>query len=162
MKLVFSEYFEYKDGNLYWKKLLSKRNPIGKIAGSTNSAGYRQVQICGKHHLQHRIIWEMFNGIIPDGLQIDHINGNKSDNRLENLRLATPSQNQANKGFNSRNSTGFKGVSFIKCRKRYQATISVNNKNINLGSFKCPTAAYIAYVKAEREIRGEFASEISV
>ena len=156
MKLVFSEYFEYKDGNLYWKRMLSKRNPIGKIAGSTNASGYRQVQLMGKHYLQHRVVWEMFNGAIPDGLQIDHINGNKSDNKIENLRLATHSENQANKGYTKRNSTGFKGVSLIKSRNKYQATICVNSKNINLGSFKCPTSAYFAYVKASKKYQKEF------
>ena len=158
MKLVFSEYFDYKGGNLYWKKMVSRRNPVGKLAGSFSNNGYRQVQLDGTNYRVHRIIYEMFNGEIEEGYLIDHINGNKSDNRLENLRLATPTQNQANSIRGVNNTSGYKGVSYIKSRGVFQATISVKGKNRNLGSFRCPKEAHTAYVKASKELHKEYSN----
>ena len=86
----------------------------GKVAGSLDSSKYYRVSRLGKKLLCHRVIYELFNGPIPDGLQIDHINGIKTDNRIENLRLATPSQNQQNQEINSRNTTGVRGLDWNK------------------------------------------------
>jgi hypothetical protein len=158
MKLVWNEYFTYEDGNLYWNKLLSRRNPVGKLAGSFASNGYRQVQIDGTNYRVHRIIYEMLVGEIERGCYIDHINGDKSDNRLENLRVATPAQNQANSKTPRNNTSGYKGVSYIKSRGKFQATIAVNGKSINLGSFDCPKEAYKVYIVAAEELHKEYSN----
>lgn len=73
-----------------------KGRRAGAIAGTKNAQGYWTVQVCGKKLRAHRLIWEMHNGPIPDGYVVDHINQDPSDNRLENLRLATLSENNCN------------------------------------------------------------------
>lgn len=73
-----------------------KGRRAGAIAGTKNARGYWTVQVCGKKLRAHRLLWEMHNGPIPDGYVVDHINQDLSDNRLENLRLATLSENNCN------------------------------------------------------------------
>ena len=106
--------------------------------------------------LAHRIAWALMYGEFPDG-QLDHINGEPSDNRITNLRLATESQNKANRRRSKRNSTGFKGVSFRKRDHIYSAQIRKDKKTMWLGSYKSPEEAHRAYAKAAKEMHGEFA-----
>lgn len=99
--------------------------------------------------------WAFTSGDWP-ALHIDHINGVKSDNRIANLREATPTQNNANLISNARNTTGFKGVS-RQCG-RYVAMISKDNKDFVLGRFDSPTLAAMAYDNKAKELFGEFAN----
>lgn len=73
-----------------------KGRRAGAVAGTKKAKGYWEVQVCGKKLRAHRLIWEMHNGPIPEGYVVDHINQDPGDNRLENLRLATPSENNCN------------------------------------------------------------------
>jgi AP2 domain/HNH endonuclease len=94
----------------------------------------------------------------PDGFQVDHKDGDGLNNqRNTNLRLATPTQNQANRGRQKRNKSGVKGVSWIKARGKWGAFICINYKRSNLGSFKTKEEAAEAYRKAAVELYGEFA-----
>lgn len=127
----------------------------GDAAGTLHWKGYWQVGIQGKIYQTHRVIWEMHNGPIPEGIFIDHINGIKSDNRIANLRLATGSQNQQNKTINSSNKCGLKGVS--KIVGGWRATIKINGKQVHLGSFASKYLAYSAYCDKAIEAHGEFA-----
>lgn len=89
---------------------------------------------------------------------VDHRNGVTTDNRRSvNLRSSSHVQNGQNKQLSSRNSTGYKGVTFHKRSKRYRASIMCEGKSHHLGSFICPTKAWIAYVKAAKQFHGEFA-----
>ena len=91
------------------------------------------------------------------GLQIDHRNGNGLDNRKCNIRKATDNQNKRNRTKQNNNTSGFKGVSFCKRRKKWVANIKVNNRNISLGRFITPEAAALAYKAATIKYHKDFA-----
>lgn len=120
------------------------------------SWGYatRAVRIDGriKHIRMHRLVMGT-----PDDVDIDHINGDKLDNRRENLRVCNDSQNQANIGIRKNNTTGYKGVSYNKRRNNYMATIRVNGNKKYLGSYTNPKDAAVAYNLAAVKYFGEFA-----
>ena len=125
-------------------------------AGCQNRLGYRQIWFDGKQHMEHRVAWFLFYGEWPNG-QIDHINGNKSDNRISNLRLATSSENLCNRPRPRNNRSGRKGVSWIKRYAKWQATIRFQGRNINLGRFDCKEKAAAAYNRAALQYHGKFA-----
>lgn len=133
----------------------------GHIAGSkerrpeTGKPKCVRVRWGKSQFLVHRIIWEMINGPIPDGMEIDHIDLDPWNNRIENLRLATHMENMANQGI--RNSkTGLKGV-----RKtlsgRFQAMTGVMGKKKAIGTYDTPEEAHAAYVHESRRVAGQFA-----
>mgnify|MGYP006428145169 FL=1 len=107
----YHNYFGY-DGSKLIHKLKRKRSAIGDGAESLNVSGYKTVWVENKNHLAHRVIWVLVNGDIPDGMQIDHINGIRADNRISNLRLVFPKDNQRNLKLYANNSTGVAGVRF--------------------------------------------------
>lgn len=92
----------------------------------------------------------------PDGLEVDHINGEGLDNRRCNLRAATRAQNARNSHVSNANTSGYKGVSWDKRDRKWQAFIAVNGLRHFLGRFACPTAASLAYARASRELHKEF------
>ncbi len=101
---------------------------------------------------QHREVWEKAHGTIPADMQIDHINHDGLDNRLENLRLVTVSQNQHNRIINKNNSSGYKGVYFHKQRQKWHAEIMIGRKKKSLGLHEDPEDAHRAYLKASEGI----------
>ena len=128
----------------------------GKLALSCISRGYRKGSINGVQVQAHRVIWAMMTGEWPS-LQIDHVNGRKSDNRWTNLRLATSSQNAANTGARP-GSSRFKGVSWDASRSKWIATIRTENSvKVNLGRFDLEADAAAAYDVAAAQMHGEFA-----
>ena len=150
------EMFEYKDGNLVWK--VSKQGLyIGDIAGGKDGKGYITIGINYKIYKAHRLIWIYHNGDIEDGLFIDHIDRNPLNNRIENLRLATPSQNKSNVTKRKDNKSGYKGVCWNKRGKKWEAKITHNNKCKHLGYFVTAELAHIAYVAAATKYQGDFA-----
>lgn len=98
-------------GRLLWKESRPGRGCIaGREAGSVGKHGYLTVMVDGKRYYAHRIVWELANGPIPPDKFIDHIDGDKVNNRLANLRLVTLSENQRNAKFPRNNTTGVMGV----------------------------------------------------
>lgn len=93
----------------------------------------------------------------PEGMEIDHINGNKLDNRRANLRICTHADNVRNVGKRKDNSSGFKGVYWRSDVKKWRALIQVEGRRIDLGFFTEPQDAALAYDKAARKYHGEFA-----
>jgi hypothetical protein len=141
-------------GIFIWK-IATHGHFAGGIAG-TLTHGYVAIRIDGIKHSAHRLAWLHSHGSWPPCL-IDHKNLNRSDNRLENLRLATNSSNKANRFMPANNSTGFKGVSFSKSMKLWQASICRNYKQMHLGFFESAEEAHAAYSEAAKRLFGEFA-----
>lgn len=104
----------------------------------------------------HQVAWAMVHGRWAEAT-IDHINGNWSDNRLSNLRLATQMQNQRNKRMQSNNRSGFKGVCWHKDKQLWMASIMADRKLHWLGYFTSPEAAHAAYCEAAARLHKEFA-----
>lgn len=147
------ELFRYKDGKLI--RLVSLGRAIkGMIAGTINNiSGYVITQIDGKKYLNHRIIFLYHNGWLPECL--DHINGIKTDNRIENLRECTPNQNQWNQ--KKREGTSkYKGVCWDPKNNKWLARVKVNYKYIYLGRFKEEDKAGEVVRKARKNLHGEF------
>jgi hypothetical protein len=115
---------------------------------------YRVIKIDHQTYAAHRLAWLYMTGEWP-ALEIDHANLNKSDNRWQNLRLATRSQNQANRAVRAVNKTGFKGV-HQKGRK-YVAQLTFQQRVIYLGQHDTPEAAFAAYSEASERYHGAFA-----
>jgi len=148
--------FNYQEGKLFWA--ISRGNVLkGDRTGSVRGKGYRSLGIDGIRYFEHRVIWSWHYGAIPEGYQIDHFNGNKQDNRIENLRLATHSDNSSNCGITRTNTSGHKGVSWCREKRRWVAAISINGKTINLGRYNDKGDAAKAYIEASVIHRGEFA-----
>lgn len=118
----------------------------GRVAGHRHTCTvgktYVQVRAAGRLHYAHRIIWVMHNGLIPDGMQIDHIDGDGTNNRLKNLRLVTASQNKRNQRKLSNNTSGYTGVYFDKRRGTYSARVWQDGRFITLGFAKTAVEAY--------------------
>ena len=115
------------------------------------------IKINGRMYMGHRLAWLFVNGGWPEN-HIDHINEIKNDNRISNLREATSSQNQRNRGAQKNNTSGFKGVSFFKRNGKWKSTICVNSNKKHLGYFDNPEEAHQAYCKASDKYHGEFAN----
>jgi len=126
-------------------------------AGSFFRSGHRRIVYRRHIFSAHRVVWLYHTGDWPAGM-LDHINCDPADNRIENLRLATRSQNGLNTPLNrNRNTSGYKGVTWNKRQGKWQATIKFDRKSMYLGVFNSPEEAHAAYVKAATEHCGEFA-----
>lgn len=119
----------------------------GNIAGDING-GYRRIKIDGKNYQEHRIAWLYVYGEMPTK-DIDHIDQNKTNNKISNLRLATPSENQQNISCRKKKSGLPVGVAFNKQARKFQAQIMANGKSIYLGLFNTIEEAFSAYQKAK-------------
>ena len=147
--------FEYKDGKLLWKVSRSNAISIGQEAGTDYAKGYKRVYFDGKTYAVHRVIWQMFNGEIPDGMQVDHIDGNTKNNKIENLRLANANQNAMNR--KPRNNVGIKNVSFCKSNNKYKVSVQSFGKRIFCGYYKDIELADLVAQEARHKYHGIYA-----
>lgn len=130
----WNEIFEYRDGHLYWIKT-RQGVKLGCPAGSKHSNGYIRLRYNYSYLLAHRVIWEMHKGSIPEGMEVDHINHVRNDNRIENLRIVTHKNNQMNQRLNRNNISGCSGVRWSKRDGKWYSRPEVNGKSFYLGSF---------------------------
>jgi hypothetical protein len=124
--------FAYQDGKLFWK-VDRCRARVGSEAGRTKSNGYCEVRVDGKLHGTHRLIFLMHKGYLPRF--VDHIDGNPSNNKIENLREASHAENMRNSKKPVNNTSGFKGVTWHKGSKKWVAQCWFNNKKHYVGMF---------------------------
>lgn len=129
---------------------------IGSAAGTVNAHGGLICRVDYRIFHVHRIVWALHYGEEPPPI-IDHINGNRSDNRIQNLRAATASQNSRNRKIDRRNRVGLKGAHWSSSERKWRSSIRAGGKPIHLGWFRTPEAAHEAYCAAAREHHGEFA-----
>lgn len=134
---------------------LTRRRTGIMVPGSISSNGYPRVLVNGKARKVHRVVFLIHHGHLPK--YIDHIDGDKANNRIENLRECTRSQNQQNTGLLSNNSSGFKGVSWSKRLKKWFVQLRINGESIHLGFFNNKIEAAEAYDRAAIDNYGEFA-----
>ena len=136
---MIEEYVEYRDGGLYWKKNRGTRGVKGRRVGTPRKDGYHGFKFDGTYYREHQIIWKLHHGDVPDGLCIDHINRDKSDNRIENLRLLSNAENCLN--------NDAKG--YYRKDGRFAAQIRRFGKTIHLGYFDNEEDARSAYLEAK-------------
>lgn len=148
-------HYEQETGVFKWISRTSNRINIGDIAGSNKSFGYRQIKVSGKLYCAHRLAFLYVFGRFPL-YELDHINGNVSDNRISNLREASRQENMKNRGLYANNSSGYKGVYFMKSNKRWISAARLNGKNNYLGAFKSALEASNAYQDFAKKHHGEF------
>jgi hypothetical protein len=121
-----------------------------RVAGHLDARGYRMLSVNNKQRAAHRVIWEHVNGPIPDDLEVDHRDGNPSNNSILNLRLVTHTQNMQNqhrpRGNNK--TSGVKGVHWDKEKGRWRTHIVVNKKQVFIGRFHSIDEALVAYQDA--------------
>lgn len=147
--------YDPETGKLFWK-VPRGRMPSGVVAGRLSNKGYIQIGIDNKRYSAHRLAWLLFYGVWPKQL-IDHINLNRSDNRISNLREATNSENQHNRTYQRGNTSGFKGVTRRKGDGKWIAYIGLKGVRHHIGCFNSAIEAHKAYVKAAKEKHGSFA-----
>jgi hypothetical protein len=149
--------YDPETGVLTWKSAPPRGREIGdRLRDCDNGNGYRYVKINSHPYAAHRVAWCVMTGQWPPG-EVDHINCQKADNRWVNLRLATRSQNQQNMPVDRKNTSGFKGVGWHKCKQRWRAYIQVDGRQISLGYHPDAEAAHRAYCAAAEKYFGDYA-----
>ena len=156
------ERFEYRADNIsqpFIQKIrISQHIKIGDLVGGLYKGHtYYTVAIGKKNYMLHRLVWIYHYGDIPDGMQIDHIDGNPLNNQIENLRLATPSQNQQNSKIRSNNTSGIKGIRWYERSKKWKVQICINGKYKFIGYFDILEEAEAAITAARNNLHGGFA-----
>lgn len=147
-----NDYFAYSDGELYWVKSPAASVKTGSMAGFVVSRGRKQVSIKGRHYYVHKIIYWLHHGYTS--FDIDHINGDPSDNRIDNLRKATHSQNMLNRKVGKNSSTGVKGVT--NCNDKFRVRLTVGGKLRSFGLYEDLELAELVASEVISKHHGEF------
>lgn len=153
------DYLSYDEhtGNLAWIKKTGSKTVIGNTAGWYNKEhGHFYVTVNGTTYTAHRVAWYLKTGVQPP-MFIDHHDGDGANNKWDNLRLADKSTNGFNRGKQSNNKSGYKGVSWSKHNSKWRAYINKQGKQHHLGYFDDPEEAHIVYCNKAHELHGNFA-----
>lgn len=161
--------YDPETGKLYWKRrpaemfatprsfgLWNTRFASAEAFTAIKGSGYKHGKIFSRQYLAHRVIWAIHYGEWPTS-QIDHIDNDRLNNRIGNLREATHSENMHNQCNRKTNKSGYKGVNWDSRDKAFRAQISYEGKKIFLGYHSTAEAAHAAYCKAAKKYHGEFA-----
>lgn len=163
-QIIVREWLSYdcETGAFRWRAAPwhAPRAQVGNLAGTHRKAtGYRFIQLPGFPQIgAHRLAWIYVHGAIPDGMEIDHIDGNPSNNAIRNLRVATSRQQKQNKRVQSNNRSGLKGAFYHAAHKgkKWRSQIKTERGLIFLGYFHTAEEAHAAYARAAAEQFGEF------
>lgn len=153
------ELFDYdQDTGVFTRKVfMGGTARAGSIAGSKHCRGYIVISVDHKRYLAHRLAWLYVHGTWPID-NIDHVNLNRMDNRITNLREASTADNNYNQAIRCDNTSGIKGVSWVSKRRKWLAQCSVNGKNKNLGLYEDKMEAKCVVEKYREANHGEFAN----
>lgn len=144
--------YDHESGKFSWAKNGSGRQ---RSPGHICKDGYLMIMVSGKTYAGHRLAWFLFHKSWP-AAWIDHADGNRSNNRIDNLRPATVNENARNAGIRSDNTSSIKGVCWHKRSSKWRAQIYVNGKAKSLGAFDIKDDAAEAYAEASRNLHGEY------
>ena len=139
-----------ESGELRWKVRPCQSMSVGDVAGGVSQEGYIKVRVKGSIYAAHRIAWALHYGAPPTTV-IDHKNGNRSDNRIANLRLVSNSENGLNRKLHLNSTSAHRGVHYHKQKKKWEVRIKVNGKRLYLGAYLCVEDAIAARLKAEAD-----------
>ncbi len=140
--------YDPETGEFKWRQRFGKRGVPGRKAGTIDFNGYLVVTINGKRLKGHRLAWLVMTGAWPS-VAVDHINGNRTDNRFANLREADWAENQHNRCLQRNNKSGYHGVAWDSHAKKWRAGIRAAGRGVNLGSYDTPQEAHAAYLRAK-------------
>lgn len=143
-------------GVLTWSTRVNNSVSVGQTLGTRHNKGYLFFRLNKKFYFCHKVAWFLHYGCWPSG-EIDHINGDKSDNRITNLRDVTHLQNMCNTPSRQKTSSKYKGVHIIKTTGKWRATLWNGCSKLHLGVFSCEKEAALAYDTEARKVFGEYA-----
>ncbi len=144
-----------ESGELFWKKKPNRNIVVGSEAGTVRPDRYRVISINRQRILAHRLVWALMHGEQPPD-EIDHIDGDPSNNRPSNLRAASHAQNVANQKSSRRNTSGVRGVYFSRARGKWVAQITAAGDKKYIGIFSSISDAQAAYNSAAERNFGAF------
>lgn len=147
-------------GEMRWTAAASQGRIANRVAGSFHANGYQQIKMGKRNYLGHRVVWAIVHGEWPSK-NIDHIDGNRANNSVANLRLVTKRQNMQNLAVTgTKSASGLMGAvhvpGSIRRRERWEARIRVNGVQKHLGLFKTPEEAHAAYMSAKAQFHPYF------
>ena len=155
-ELLLRLYYDPETGVFRWRVSGHGKIIVGNAAGRRQRGGYLWISLFGRAYQAHRLAWLYVHGAWPlKGMDIDHRDGRPDNNRIDNLRLCTRSQNMANTSAQRRSKSGLKGVS--QSGPKWRARIYVLGRNVTLGLFDSPEQAHAAYNAASIKHFGDFA-----
>lgn len=155
-KQILDSYFSITSDFRLVNKISKTSRKAGEHADSHMNGGYRTVYVAGKLRLAHRVIWAMAHGRDPDGF-LDHINGDTLDNRIENLREVSHSQNMLNKKIYKNSNSGASGIHLRSDNGMWRAYISLDGKRRYLGQYATKEEAQAALNPVREKLHGEYA-----
>ena len=145
---MLKQYLDYNPDTGVFTCIKSRSNKVkvGDVIGNLEPSGYVRISFFGKDYYAHRIAWLFHHGVDPGDKLIDHKNGNRSDNKISNLRLATNQQNLWNQ----------RPKGYVKEGKKFRARIRFKGKWLVLGLFDCPLLAHLCHMDKKKELCGEW------
>jgi hypothetical protein len=153
---LLKSFVEYRDGCLFWKAKAGKKTKVGTEVGYVRkNDGYRSFMLGNKNYLTHRVIYALHHNEVP--LMVDHIDCDRTNNNIENLRSCSNGQNMCNASVRSDNKSGVKNVWWEARRCKWKVSVAYDGKQIHVGYFKRLDDAKVAAVSAREQHHGLFA-----